>query len=119
MQRVSPFVLPFGRWIESIGGTIVFKKGGDRKISFPLIFFAGGEIPCLKRDRGGVKSEEDGGRGWVHVGSVVALTIPLPSFIFGLKKIGGIRGVDNFLAVFKFLSNGLNFSDNGWGGVDN
>ena len=79
-----------------MGGTIVVKKEGDRKISFPLIFFAGGEIPCLKRDRGGVGNGEDGDRRWVHVGSVVALTIPLPSFIFGLKKIGGIRGVDKF-----------------------
>ena len=78
------------------GTTIVEKKEGDRKISFPLIFFAGGEIPCLKWDRGGVKSEEDGGRGWVRVGTVVASIIPLPSFIFGLKKIGGIRGVDKF-----------------------
>ena len=79
-----------------MGGTIVEKKEGDRKISFPLIFFAGGEIPCLKWDRGGVKCEEDGGRGWVRVGTVVASIIPLPSFIFGLKKIGGIRGVDKF-----------------------
>ena len=79
-----------------MGGSIVEKKEGDRKISFPLIFFAGGEIPCLKWGRGGVRNGKDGGRGWVHVGSVVASTIPLPSFIFGLKKIGGIRRVDKF-----------------------
>ena len=48
-----------------------------------------------------------------------AFHLPLSSFFFGLKKIGGIRGVDKFLGMFNFLGNGSKLSDNGWGWVGN